>query len=72
MRVWFGWLTLYDGQEDNDDEEEEGDVKDDAVDLILVTCWVLNLVTNASTCSHTYIHVEHVALAERGEEGADM
>lgn len=57
-------LTLDDGQEDYNDKKEEGDVKDDAIDLILVTSWVLNLVTNPSTCSHTYVHVEHVALGE--------
>lgn len=55
-------LTLDDCQKDYNDEEEEGDVKDDAIDFVLVTCWVLNLVTNPSTCPHTYIHVKHVAL----------
>lgn len=64
-RVCFGSLTLDDGQKDYNDKEEEGDVKDDAIDLILVTRWVFNLVTDPSTCSHTYIHVEHVALGDR-------
>ncbi len=66
--VCVGSLTLDDGQEDYNDKEEEGDVKDDAIDLILVTRWVLNLVTDPSTCSHTYIHVEHVALGKTEDE----
>ena len=65
--VW-GSLTLDDGQKDYNDKEEEGDVKDDAVDLILVTRRVFNLVTDPSTGSHTYIHVEHVALGDRARD----
>lgn len=65
VSVRVGSLTLDDGQEDYNDKKEEGDVKDDAIDLILVTSWVLNLVTNPSTCSDTHIHVEHVALRHR-------
>lgn len=61
-------LTLDDSQEDYNDKEEEGDVEDDAIDLVLVTCWVFNLVTDPPTCSHTYIHVEHVALRERARD----
>ena len=66
--VCVGPLTLDDGQEDYNDKEEEGDVKDDAIDLILVTRRVLNLVSDPSTCSHPHIHVEHVALKHRERE----
>lgn len=58
-------LTLNDGQEDYNDKKEEGNVKNDAIYLILVTSWILNLVTNPATCSHTYIHVKHVALGDK-------
>lgn len=61
-------LTLDDGQQDYNDKEEECDVKDDAVDFVLVTCRVLYLIANPSTCSYTNIHVEHVALEERVTE----
>lgn len=67
MPVWDGdrsneTLTLDDCQEDHDDEEEEGDVKDHSIDFIFITSWVLNLVSDSTTCSDSHIHVEHVAL----------
>lgn len=55
-------VTLDDGQEDDDDEEEEGDVKKDAVELIGVPGWVLDLIPNAPSCSHSNVHVEKVTL----------
>lgn len=57
-------LTLDDGQKDYNHKKEEGDVKDDAIDLVLVTRRVLNLVPDPSTCSYADIHVEHVALGD--------
>lgn len=51
-------LTLNDGQQDDNNKEEESNVKEDAVKLIRVTSWVLNLITNAATSSHTHIHME--------------
>lgn len=33
--------TLDDGQQDDDDKEEEGDVEQDAVELVWVSSWVL-------------------------------
>lgn len=62
VHVCVGCLTLDDSQEDYNDKEEESDVEDDPVDLILITSWILNQVTNSSTCSHSHIHVEHVTL----------
>lgn len=55
-------LTLDDGQEDDNDEEEEGDVKQDAVELIRVTSWVLDLIPNTSSCPNPNVHVEQVTL----------
>lgn len=60
-------LTLDDGQKDYDDEEEEGDVENDAVDLVLIARRVLNLVADPSACSDANIHMEHVTLD--GKEG---
>lgn len=62
-------LTLDDGQQDDNDEEKEGDVKDDPVKLIVVTCWVLDLVPNAPASTHAHIHVKKVALGAREREG---
>ena len=59
-------LTLNDGQQDDDDEEEEGDVKDHTVQLVLISCWVFDLVTNTPTSSHAHVHVEQIAL-RKGE-----
>ncbi len=55
-------LTLNDGQQDDDDKEEEGDVENHPIEFILIPCWVLNLVSYASTCSHTHVHVEQITL----------
>lgn len=33
--------TLNDGQQDDDDKEEEGDVEQDAVELVWISSWVL-------------------------------
>lgn len=60
-------LTLNDGQEDDDDEEEEGDVKKDTVELIGITGWILNLIPNASSRSHSNVHVEQVTLWKQVE-----
>lgn len=58
-------LTLDDCQEDHNDKKEEGDVKNHAIDFIFITRRVLNLVSDTTSCSHSYIHVEHVALEEK-------
>jgi len=55
-------LTLNDCQEDDNDKEEEGDVENDAVDLVLVSSGVLDLVADTPARAHAYVHVEHVAL----------
>lgn len=57
--------TLNDGQQDNDDEEEESDVKDDAVELVLITIRGFNLITNATTGSYSLVQVEHKALPKQ-------
>ena len=62
--------TLNDGQQDNNDKEEEGDVKQDAVELVGVSCGVLQLISDTTSSSHSHIHVEHIALpTERHTEG---
>lgn len=63
--VFVQCLTLDDGQKDDNHEKEEGDVEDDAIDLVLVASRVLDLVPDPPTCSHANIHVEHVALGDR-------
>lgn len=59
---------MYYGQENDDDEEEEGDVEDHPVQLIFITCWVLNLIPNAPTSSDTHVHVKQVTLRRESEK----
>lgn len=58
------WLTLDDGQEDDNDKEEKCDVKDHSFHLKLISSWILDLITNSTTRTHSHIHVEHVTLGE--------
>lgn len=61
-------LTLDDCQEDHNDKKEEGDIKDHPIYFIFITSWVLNLVSNTTSCSYSHIHVEHVALEENTQQ----
>lgn len=63
--------TLNDGQQDDNDKEEEGDVEQDAVELIGVSSWVLQLVSNTTSSSHTHVHVEQIALP-RGKRESNL
>lgn len=54
--------TLNDGQEDDDDKEEEGDVEQDAVELVGISSWILQLVSDSSSSPHAHVHVEQVTL----------
>ena len=56
--------TLNDGQQDDDDKEEEGNVKDDAIHLVRVASRVFDFIPNAAPRSHSHIHVEEVALGK--------
>lgn len=56
--------TLNDSQENYNDEEEEGNVKDHTVELIFISSRVLNFISYAAASTHTNIHVEKVALRE--------
>lgn len=65
LRACVQCRTLDDRQKDDNHEEKEGDVEDDAIDLVLVASRVLNLVPDSSTCPDANVHVEHVALGHR-------
>lgn len=58
--------TLNDGQQNDDNKEEEGDVKQNTVELGRVTGRVLDFITDATASSHTHVHVEQVALRSHG------
>lgn len=60
-------FTLNDGKQDDDDKEEEGDVEDHTIEFILITCWILNLISYTSSSSHTHIHVEQITLQSEKE-----
>lgn len=57
-------LTLNDSQQNDDDKEEEGDVKHDSVDFIVVSIWGFDLVSNTSSGSHSLVQVEHETLQQ--------
>ena len=59
-------LTLYYGQENDNYKEEEGDVKDDSIDLIFIAGWVFDFITDTPSGTYPDIHVEHIALEKRG------
>lgn len=70
--TWKGKdCTLNDGQQDDNDKEEEGDVEQDAVELIGVSGWVLQLVSNTTPGSHTHVHMEQIALP-RGKRESNL
>lgn len=56
------FYTLNDGQQDNNDEEKESNIKDHSIKLVFISSWVFNLISNASACSDTHIHVEQITL----------
>lgn len=64
-------LTLDDRQEDHNDKKEEGDIKDHPIYFIFIASWVLNLVPDSTACSHSDIHVEHVALEQNTQHAQD-
>jgi len=53
--------TLNDGQQNDNDEEEEGDVEEDAVDFVIVAIWRFDFVTDTTTSSYTLVNVEDEA-----------
>ena len=57
--------TLDDGQQDDNDEEEEADVKQDAPGLVLVAVWRLDDVSNATASSNALIQMVHEALEKQ-------
>lgn len=55
-------LTLKDGKQDDNDEEEEGDVEDDPPDFGVISIWRLQLIANAATGADAFVQVEYEAL----------
>lgn len=64
-------LTLNDGQQNDNHEKEEGDVKDHTIKLVLVPGRILDLISNTATGSHAHVHVEQITLRERDEGMSD-
>lgn len=58
-------LTLDDGKQDNDDEKEEGNIKHDSVNLVIVTIWWFDFITNTTTCSYAFVQMEDEALQQK-------
>lgn len=57
--------TLDDSQQDDNDKEEEGDVEDHSVQLVFISSWVLDFVSNTTASAYTDVHVEQVTLQEQ-------
>ena len=53
--------TLDDGKQDNNDEQEEGDIKEDSHKLVLCAVRGLDDVTNTSTGTYTLVQMEDKA-----------
>lgn len=55
-------ITLNDGKQDDNDEEEEGDVKDDTIYFVFVTIRRLDLITDSTTSTNSFVEMKHEAL----------
>ena len=53
--------TLDDGEQDNNDEQEEGNVEEDADKFVLSAVRRLNNVTDTTSSTHSLVQVEHEA-----------
>ena len=65
LHLFYVNITLNDGQQDDNDEEEECNVEDDSVDFIVITVGRFDFVTDATTSSYTFVQVEYEALQQR-------
>lgn len=54
--------TLYDGQEDDDDKEEESDIKNEAEDLIWVSRSRFEHISYPSSSSQPFVNVVYETL----------
>ena len=46
-------FTLNDGQQNNDNEEEEGDIEHNTIHFIFIAVWRLDFITDTTTSSDT-------------------
>lgn len=58
-------LTLNDGQQDDNNKEEEGDVKHNAINFVIITIRRFNFITDTSSSSYTFIEMENEALKKK-------
>ena len=58
-------FTLNDGKQNDNNEEEKGEIEQDPEDFIGITIWRLDLVTNTTTSSDTFVQMEHEALKQK-------
>lgn len=54
--------TLNNSQQNNDDKEEEGDIKHDPVNFVIIPIGRFDFITDTTTRSHTLIKMEDEAL----------
>ena len=57
-------FTLNNSKQDDNDEEEEGDIEEDTIDLVGIAVWRFDLVTDTTAGSHTLVQMEHEALGK--------
>lgn len=60
-------ITLDDGQQDDNDKEEEGDVEHDAIHLVGIAIRRFDFIANAASCTQSGVKMEDEALKEEKE-----
>ena len=65
MSFFLGQITLNDGEQNDNDEEEETDVEEDSIDFVGISVWRFDLVTDTTAGSNTLVQVEHEALKQK-------
>ena len=62
MNIYEDKPTLNDGKQDNNNEEEEGNIKEDSVGFQRISIRRLQLITDTTSSTNAFIQVEYEAL----------
>ena len=62
INIYGNRRTLNDGKQDNNNEEEEGNIKEDSVGFQRISIRRLQLITDTTSSTNAFIQVEYEAL----------
>ena len=62
IKIYGDKHTLNDGKQDNNNEEEEGNIKEDSVGFQRISIWRFQLITDTTSSTNALIQVEYEAL----------